>query len=378
MDILTVYNKYKEATISGRYIALKHIESLFKKHTLGNWEVVGFSVENRPIYKYTIGQGVVKILMWSQMHGNESTTTKAVFDMLNFLQSNTPEANDILKHYTLCILPMLNPDGAEAYTRVNAVQVDLNRDSQDLTQPESLLLKKMYTDFKPDFGFNLHDQRTIFGAGETIYPATVSFLSPSYDSGRNINQVRLKSMEVINRMNKELQQYIPNQVGRFDDGFNLNCIGDTMQYNDIPTILFESGHYQNDYKREETRKYICIALLSALREISNLEVRTSTLEEYLSIPQNSTHFYDVLIRNVEIQQEKIKKIVTFGILYREILVDGDIVFQAYLKDIGDLTQNKGHQEYDVSGEFFEGIPELEQKATFKIGRFQFKNGILKH
>jgi murein tripeptide amidase MpaA len=40
---------------------------------------------------------------------------------------------------------MLNPDGAKTYTRENANKVDLNRDSQDLTQPESKILRKLTT-----------------------------------------------------------------------------------------------------------------------------------------------------------------------------------------------------------------------------------------
>ena len=70
-------------------------------------------------------------------------------------------------------------------------------------------------------------------------------------------------------MNNELQKYIPNQVGRFDDSFNINCIGDMFQSLNVPTILFEAGHYQGDYEREETRKYIFVALMSSFQFIYN-------------------------------------------------------------------------------------------------------------
>jgi hypothetical protein len=42
------------------------------------------------------------------------------------------------------------------------------------------------------------------------------------------------------------RKYIPGQVSRFDDGFNINCIGDKFQSH-VPTILFEAGHFQDDY-----------------------------------------------------------------------------------------------------------------------------------
>ncbi|MBN8120072.1 DUF2817 domain-containing protein, partial [Vibrio vulnificus] len=84
----------------------------------------------------TWGEGPTKIFMWSQMHGNESTTTKAVIDLLNLLNDEKESfIADWKKRFTFLIVPILNPDGAHYYTRVNANQVDLNRDSINLTQP---------------------------------------------------------------------------------------------------------------------------------------------------------------------------------------------------------------------------------------------------
>src|SRR5690606_33419241 len=193
--------------------------------------------------------------------------TKAVLDFFNFLDSEKGE--ELKQKFTFCIIPMLNPDGAEVWTRNNANDVDLNRDSQNLSQPESRILRKCLEEFQPDFCFNLHDQRTIFGVEGTKNPATVSFLAPSYNEEKEVNEVRKKAMEVITYMNDELQRYIPNHIGRFDDGFNINCIGDTVQNMGIPTVLIEAGHYPNDYQREETRKYVFIALLSALNHFSD-------------------------------------------------------------------------------------------------------------
>ena len=67
------------------------------------------------------------------MHGNESTTTKAVIDLVNLLIKNydSDSVTNLLNRCTLHIIPMLNPDGADAYTRVNANSVDLNRDAQN-------------------------------------------------------------------------------------------------------------------------------------------------------------------------------------------------------------------------------------------------------
>ena len=39
---------------------------------------LGSSENNVPIYSLKIGTGKKKILLWSQMHGNESTGTKSI------------------------------------------------------------------------------------------------------------------------------------------------------------------------------------------------------------------------------------------------------------------------------------------------------------
>ena len=142
---------------------------------------IGESFENRDIYKLSIGTGSKKILLWTQMHGNESTTTKAIFDLLNVLCNDNNTSESILKTCTIKIIPILNPDGAKAFTRLNTNQIDLNRDAQNLSQPESLVLRKCFDSFKPNYCFNLHGQRTIYSAGKTHNPATISFLASAQD-----------------------------------------------------------------------------------------------------------------------------------------------------------------------------------------------------
>ena len=269
MNYENLFSQNLEINLKGRYITLSDIEPLLLKYNSDNQvQIIGKSVLGKPIYKYELGTGKTKVLLWSQMHGNESTTTKALFDFLNLLNCNSNIAKELLSKFSFCCLPMLNPDGALLYTRENANNIDLNRDAQNLTQPESKLLRSTFESFKPDFCYNLHDQRTIYGIeSETIKPATVSFLAPAYNENRDINEVRTKAIQVIVAMIKILQEFIPNQVGRFDDSFNINCIGDTFQSLNVPTILIEAGHYQDDYNREITRKYIFIALVSGLKYI---------------------------------------------------------------------------------------------------------------
>lgn len=381
MNFEKLFHDNKEESLFGRYITLEKIEPVLTRlNNNNNLDVIGKSVLGKNIYSYAIGTGKIKILLWSQMHGNESTTTKALFDLLNFLNNGSELATDLLNHFTFLAIPMLNPDGAERYTRINANEVDLNRDFQDLTQPESNMLRKLYNDFKPDFCYNLHDQRTIFAAGETNNPATVSFLAPSYNEARDVNEVREKAMDVIVAMNNTLQEFIPNQVGRFDDAFNLNCVGDTFKYLGTPTILFEAGHFKEDYQREMTRKFIFIALVSGLEFIYENDIVRNEKIEYFNIPQNKAIFYDLIYKNIKIYYDNKQIITNFAIQFTEVLNQGEIKFVATLVEIGELNHNFGHYEYDANGAEYsddeDNIPKLGQKADFYLGeKVKIVNGL---
>lgn len=383
MDLEQLFSQYKEETIHGRYITLDYIEPLLQKlNTNNQLQIIGKSVLGKSIYSYEIGEGKTKIFLWSQMHGNESTTTKALFDFLNVLQSGSQLAQQLLNKFTFCSIPMLNPDGATLYTRENANKVDLNRDSQALTQPESKVLREVFESFKPDYCFNLHDQRTIFGVSDTGKPATLSFLAPSYNEEREVNESRLKAINLIASINEELQKYLQNQIGRFDDSFNINCIGDTFQYLGVPTLLFEAGHFANDYQREETRKYVFMALISSFTILSENDIVSNGIDKYLNIPQNKVVFYDLMYKNIKINYDGIEIITNFAAQYKEELIENQICFNAYVSQIGDLENYFGHFEYDAEGALyiddFDSIPKLNQKADFYLdNNIKFVNGMIK-
>ena len=381
MNSLQLATAFLEQNLKGRYVTNSHILPLL--NNLSNRfkvKIEGKSVQEKDIFSVQYGIGKIKILAWSQMHGNESTTTKALFDFFNYLSSDEQNVSDFYNTFTLYCIPILNPDGAEAYTRVNANQIDLNRDAFELTQPESKLLRLVYEQFAPDFCFNLHDQRTIFGTEGYQLPASVSFLSPAFDESRAFNEVRYKAIRVINAMNADLKQYIPNQIGRFDDSFNINCIGDYLTHKNTPTILFEAGHFENDYQRDEVRKFIFCSFLSSFKILSENVIVDNNLENYLNISQNSKCFYDFLYKNVRIIDNSQEKLINFAAQFTEILKEGTIHFEAVIVQIDDLDSYVGHYEFDAKGAFFNSaygkMPKIGEKANFSIGNtIKFNNGV---
>ena len=381
MDSLQLATEYLEPKLKGKYIHLDVIFPLLEsfKNVFEITEI-GKSVQQRSIYQVQIGTGKTKILMWSQMHGNEPTTTKGLFDFFNFLSKDSELAQQIKNKYTLLCIPMLNPDGAFAYTRENANSVDLNRDAYLASQPEMKLLRILYEEFKPDYCYNLHDQRTIFGTEGFNLPATMSFLAPAFNNDRDYNEVRMKAIVIINKMNRALQEYIPYQIGRFDDSYNVNCTGDYFTTQNTPTILFEAGHFQMDYGRDESRKYVFISLLSSLLDNYENVIVDNELDNYLRIPQNNKRFFDFIYKNVKIIDNSVEKIINFAAQYVEVLENNEIYFKAKISKVSDLEEYSGHTEYDCESMLFSengiNIPEIGKEANFYLDNLtEFNNGV---
>ena len=300
MSLENKFSLYREKRLSGLWIHYNLIKPLLSSlpKNIFKTSIAGYSENETPIHKIEVGTGPIKILFWSQMHGDESTATKSLFDIFNFIQAEGSSYKPLIELLTKCTLvfiPMLNPDGALAYTRENAKKIDLNRDAIKQKSKESRLLYSIVKDFKPNFAFNLHDQTSYYNVANTDKVATLSFLSPAADITQKLTDSRKKAMSIIVKMHQSLQNYIPNQIGRYNDTFCKSCFGDTIQKMNFPTILIESGYYPGDYHREKTRKFHFIALMSALFAIASEKL--PTYKAYFEIPLNEKLFYDTRFDN---------------------------------------------------------------------------------
>ena len=263
------YSEFKEKQITERRLRHENIMPLLEKlESKNNIQIqkVGESIEGRSLNLISLGEGDTDVFLWSQMHGDESTATMAIFDILNFFNSSEfeEEKEMMLNNIKIHFLPMLNPDGAEKFTRRNALGVDVNRDALRLQSPEAKTLKRIRDSLDADFGFNLHDQSKYYNAERTEKPATISFLAPAYNYEKDVNEVRGNAMKVIVQMNKVLQKFAPGQVGRYNDDFEPRAFGDNIQKWGTSTILVESGGYPEDPEKQEIRKLNFVSILSAL------------------------------------------------------------------------------------------------------------------
>ncbi|MFV0138420.1 M14 family zinc carboxypeptidase [Empedobacter falsenii] len=373
------YSTFKQEGFDLKWLNFEDLKKYFSLKS-SQKEQIGTSFLGNEIYKLSFGTGEKRLLIWSQMHGNESSGTRAMFDVINFFEQKSELAQTILSQLTIDFIPMLNPDGANVNTRRNAVGIDINRDFLAKQSTEIHILLDQVEKGNYQTLFNLHDQRTIFNVGQTAKPATLSFLAPSYNVEEDVNEVREKTMGIIQSMNTALQQVIPGQVGRYTSEFYPMSTGDNFTKMGYPCVLFEAGHFANDYQRNTTRKYNALAILAGLNALATQD--KFPFDNYLSIPQNGQKYLDILIRNVQLKNEDKFSFVDLGIYFEdEYNEENNTVDQmAKIVEIGDLRKFIGHLEIDAKKQIYKGVqknyPILNQLATFEIGSIKFKNGRL--
>ena len=314
-------------------------------------EELGTSLEGRTISLVRAGNGTKRILAWSQMHGDETTATLALCDILNFLVESARDrgwARSMLHDVTLAVIPMLNPDGAEQVRRENATHTDLNRDAAALATPEARILRETYRALKPAFGFNLHDQE-LHSVGATKNVTALALMAPPPDEKRSRPIPRLRAMRVCALMARALSQFIDGHIATYDDSYEARAFGDRMQSWGTGTILLESGHWPQDHEKRFIRKLNVVALLTAFHAIATGAYQDVELEHYHALKPNGMQVYDLVVR-------KVKLVHPSGWSFR---VDLGISLEpeenrrsaapiATIKEIGDLHTYAGLQTLDGS------------------------------
>ena len=352
------YEQFVEKSIKDRRFKHQDVLSVLRKVKGQNGiEVskVGRSIEGRSINLVKVGNGPIKVLMWSQMHGDEPTATMTIMDLLNFFARSNDEFADIRakleSELTIYFLPMLNPDGAERYQRRNALGVDLNRDALRLQTPEAATLKRVRDSLQADWGFNLHDQGRHYTVGHSGKNATFSFLAPAYNKEKNVNDIRQRAMQLITLMDGVAQEFLPGQVAKYDDAFEARAFGDNMQSWGTSTILVECGGLKGDPEKQYIRRIQYVMFLTALEAIVDGSYADQSVRDYYEIPQNTRNLMDLIVRNAQLEVNGYSFLMDLGFRYEEINYSGARRFykQSQLYDLGDLSTYSGYQELDAHG-----------------------------
>jgi hypothetical protein len=325
---------------------------------------IGRSVQDRPLTAIHVGRGPVTVLAWSQMHGDESTASMALLDVMAWLAAEgEDELRDrLLASVSLTLVPMLNPDGAELFQRHNALGIDVNRDARRLATPEGRALKALRDSLRPDFGFNLHDQNARQVAGDGGRQVGIALLAPAIDSSRRYDDVRSRARLVAARIARHVGRRIPGQVARYDDAFNPRAFGDLMQAWGTSTVLIESGALEGDPEKQRLRELNAAALIDAFIAIGEGTYASVHSAAYDSLPENRGVALDVVVRGA--------RVVGLGPEPYELdlgLVYGDPVARTgpRLGEVGDLSVAVALDTVDAEGLFLHPGPEM---VTGRDGR----------
>lgn len=267
-----------------------------------NFERIGASVEGRSINLITTGHGPFRVLLWSQMHGDEPTATAALFDVFAYFQRHRddPVVRRILSALTLYVVPMLNPDGAVRFQRRNAQGIDINRDALSLQTPEGQLLKSVRDRFNPKVGFNLHNQGWGTSVGDPPKPASISLLSVAYDKARSENAGRKLTKKLCAVIRDSIEPFASGQIGRYDDEFEVRAFGDNVTLWGTPVVLIETGPFPAAEPDPALVRLNFIAMVSALDALATGNVDKADPKRYETLPMNETRGLFILVKQARI------------------------------------------------------------------------------
>ncbi|MDR3665412.1 MAG: M14 family zinc carboxypeptidase [Ignavibacteriaceae bacterium] len=387
------YFNYKEELLTTKRVKHSDICKLINGLDNNIFQISkqGESYCGREINLVNAGTGEKKIFVWSQMHGDESTATMAIFDIFNFLGRRDgfdSVRKKIFDNASLYFLPMVNPDGAEQFRRGNYLDIDINRDAIRMQTPEGKILRETFDIIDADFGFNLHDQNIRYTSGNSHKNAAISFLAPLFDSKGTINTTRGNAIKLISGLTSILNSYIPGHIARYEEDYEPRSFGDTFQGLGTSTILIESGGWKGDREKQFIRKLNFILLLSSINSIIDNDYEKESFDLYNNLPFNKESLYDLILRNLSIKREDKISIIDIGINNKEEIDEttGNTNMISRIEEIGDLSNFYGHEEYNLDGYYIE-----PNKGRLKIGdkpeimikkdeqlKYTFENGDLTH
>jgi len=358
-DMLRIADRYKVAAITTRRTTHADYWSALQPSLVSprlRVEEVGRSMQGRELRTITFGTGPRKVLLWSQMHGDESTATMALADIFAWM---TAPGSDGLRDrlssaLTVVVLPMLNPDGAERFQRENAAGIDINRDARRLSTPEARTLKAVRDGLQPDFGFNLHDQNARTRVGRNGLPAGIALLAPAADAEKSWGPVRSRARLVAAGIARDFGSQIPGRVSKYDDAFNPRAFGDLMQTWGTSTVLIESGSLPDDPEKQALRRLNAAAILRALDAIATSAYDSADPNEYERLAYNTGGAYDLLVRGGRVVLPGMPPVVADVAINYE---DAVARTRGRVREVGDLTGAVAVDTLDATGAFLHLRPE---------------------
>lgn len=331
----------------------------------------GRSSEGREIPVVLAGSGPEKVLLWSQMHGDEPTATAALVDLLAFLAENRAEPGTayLLSRLTLVVVPMLNPDGAVRGDRRNAQGIDINRDAVRLQTPEGRFLKEVRDRHAPAAGFNLHNQSPLVTAGPGGLQVAIAVLAVSASRDEPDGPSLARKRGLAGYLARVASTFVPGRVTRYATDYTERAFGDSMSRWGTPTVLLETGGWHGPREEERLVRLNFVLLLSALHALARGE-ETADAPFYETLPPNVRgDLVDLVLRGATVHGGRglppfLSDVAV--VKARAFAGDGRRLSSAAIVDVGDLGHLAGLEELDASSLVVAPAPAGGAEAWAKV------------
>lgn len=127
-------------------------------------ERIGQSRQGRPLVLVSVrdpkvaAEETVRVMVLARQHGTEASGTTACLSLIqHFATSEGELERALLRQLTWVFVPVVNPDGMASGRRANAAGVDLNRDWQAQSQPETQAVRAAVLRHQPHALIDMHE-----------------------------------------------------------------------------------------------------------------------------------------------------------------------------------------------------------------------------
>lgn len=223
-------------------------------HTIST---IGASAQGRAINAYYFGSGATTVLYTGAIHGSESST-KSLMD--RWIQDLEAKARNIPAHITVVVVPMINPDGYARGNRVNANNVDLNRNfaTSDWQKDITTVNNQPFPGGGGESAMSEPETKVIAALAQQLRPKVIL----SYHSiGGMVAANQAGNSTGLAATYSQLSGY-SNITGQSDDAFEYAISGtadDWYAQIGIPSILVELGsHSYHQFDRNQAAMWAMI------------------------------------------------------------------------------------------------------------------------
>jgi predicted deacylase len=223
-------------------------------HTIGT---IGTSAQGRAINAYYFGSGATTIIYTGAIHGSESST-KSLMD--RWIQDLEAKARTIPAHLTVVVVPTVNPDGYARGSRVNANNVDLNRNfaTSDWQKDITTVNNQPFPGGGGASAMSEPETKTIAALAQRLHPKVIL----SYHSiGSMVAANQSGASTGLAAVYAQLSGY-RNITGQSDSNFEYSISGtadDWYAQMGIPSVLVELGsHSYHQFERNQSAMWAMI------------------------------------------------------------------------------------------------------------------------